>query len=105
MRAVRRRNWSTDDRLRMMRETLDTGAIAHAVADRHGASNGLLYTWRKQILAPATAGLALVAVVRKRQRTAGQPRDGAALGREHQGDGGAADAATLPMVLAEMGGR
>src|SRR3712207_8136157 len=56
VRAVRRRNWATEDRLRIVRETLEPGAVVQAVADRHGVSTGQLYTWRKQMLATAMAG-------------------------------------------------
>src|SRR5215210_8040232 len=63
VRAVRRRNWSTEDKLRIVRETLGPGAVAKAVADRHGISTGLLFTWRKAMLATAMAGFAPVEVV------------------------------------------
>jgi transposase len=56
VRAVRRRSWSTEDKLRIVRETLEPGAVATAVADRHGISTGLLFTWRKQMLATAMSG-------------------------------------------------
>ncbi|MDI3316010.1 MAG: transposase [Mycobacterium sp.] len=44
VRAVRRRSWSTEDKLRIVRETLEPGTVAKAVADRHGISTGLLFT-------------------------------------------------------------
>ncbi len=56
VRTVRRRSWSTEERLRIVRETLEPGAVAKTIADRHGISTGLLYTWRKQMLATAMAG-------------------------------------------------
>jgi transposase len=65
VREVRRRNWSTEERLRIVRETLEPGVIVQAVADRHGVSTGQLYTWRKQMLATAMAGF--VPVEGKRQ--------------------------------------
>ncbi|MBX6740978.1 MAG: transposase [Acetobacteraceae bacterium] len=46
-----------------MRETLEPGAVAKAVADRHGISTGLLFTWRKEMLAAAMAGFVPVEVV------------------------------------------
>ncbi len=49
VRAVRRRSWSAEDKLRIVRETLEPGAVAKAVADRHGISTGLLFTSRKEI--------------------------------------------------------
>lgn len=63
VRAGRRRNWLPEDRLRIVRETLEPGAVAKAVADRHGISTGLLFTWRKQMLATAMSGFAAVQVV------------------------------------------
>jgi transposase len=63
VRAERRRNWSTEDKLRIVRETLEAGAIAKAVADRHGISTGLLFTWRKEMLATAVSGFVPVEVV------------------------------------------
>ena len=62
VRAVRRRSWSTEDKLRIVRETLEPGAVATAVADRHGISTGLLFTWRKQMLATAMSGFVPVGV-------------------------------------------
>ena len=46
-----------------MRETLEPGAVATAVADRHGIGTGLLFTWRKQMLATAMSGFVPVDVV------------------------------------------
>jgi transposase len=63
VREVRRRNWLTEERLRIVRETLEPGVIVQAVADRHGVSTGQLYTWRKQMLATAMAGFVPVEVV------------------------------------------
>ena len=62
VRAVRRRSWATEDKLRIVRETLEPGAVATAVADRHGISTGLLFTWRKQMLATAMSGFVPVDV-------------------------------------------
>lgn len=63
VREVRRRNWSTEERLRIVRETLEPGVIVQAVEDRHVVSTGELYTWRKQMLATAMAGFVPVEVV------------------------------------------
>ena len=118
VRAVRRRNWATGDRLRIVRETLEPGAVVQAVADRHGVSTGQPYTWRKQMLATAVAGFAPVEVVPDPPRqglpappaapataeTAGSmeivPPTGASVRVR-----GAVDPATLRMVLTELGGR
>jgi transposase-like protein len=58
MRPERRHGWSSEDKLRIVRETLRPGAVASVVADQHGIGTGLLYTWRKQML---TADVRLVA--------------------------------------------
>jgi len=63
VRAVRRRNWSTEDKLRIVRETLAPGAVAKVVAERHGIGTGLLFTWRREMLATAMSGLVPVDVV------------------------------------------
>jgi transposase len=41
----RRRNWSTEVKLRIMDEALAPGASIAAVADRNGVCRSLLYTW------------------------------------------------------------
>jgi transposase len=92
--------------------------IVQAVADRHGVSTGQLYTWRKQMLATAMAGFVPVEVVPDEARL---PPPGSATppvitvppgmieivlpsGASIRVTG-AVDAATLRMVLAELGGR
>jgi transposase len=62
VRRERHRRWSEEDKLRIVRESLQPGMAVQAVADRYGIGNGLLYTWRKQILATAMAGFAPVQV-------------------------------------------
>ena len=44
----RRRRWSVDDKLRLVAETHEPGALIRAVAARHGVCESLLYTWRRQ---------------------------------------------------------
>lgn len=63
VRPERRRRWSTEEKLQIVRETLEAGAMPTAVARRHGISTGLLYTWRRQALAGALAGFVPVQVV------------------------------------------
>jgi transposase len=63
VRAERRRSWAPEDKLRIVRETLEPGAVSKAVAERHGISTGLLFTWRKQMLATAMSGFAPVEMV------------------------------------------
>lgn len=62
VRSERRRRWSAEDKLAIVRETLTPGAVAQVVANRHGIGTGLLYTWRKQMLRMAMTGFAAVAV-------------------------------------------
>jgi transposase len=62
VRSERRRRWSSKDKLAIVRETLASGAVAQVVADRHGISTGLIYTWRKQMLKAAMAGFAVVEI-------------------------------------------
>jgi transposase len=118
VRAVRRRNWPTEDKLRIVRETLEPGAVAKAVADRHGISTGLLFTWRKAMLATAMAGFAPVEVVPEAPKLEAPPATTSQAAAEAPGtielvlaSGatvrviGQVDPALLRAVLAELGGR
>lgn len=118
MREVRRRSWSSEERLRIVRETLEPGVIVQAVADRHGVSTGQLYTWRKQMLKTAMSGFVPVEMVPEipRLETPAPPtvpapldtpgtievtlRSGASIRIT-----GCADVAVLRVVLTELGGR
>lgn len=62
VRAERRRRWHVEQKLAVVRETLEPGAVAKVVAERHGISTGLLYTWRKHMLTTAMAGFMPVQV-------------------------------------------
>jgi transposase len=44
----RRRRWSSDEKLRLIEETLVPGAKVSEVARRNGISASLLFTWRRQ---------------------------------------------------------
>jgi transposase len=70
VRAERRRRWSAEEKLRIVRETLRPGAVAQAVANRNGIGTGLLYTWRKQMLTAAITGFAAVETVAEPQAAA-----------------------------------
>ena len=61
-RSERHRRWRPDEKLRMVRETLRPGAVLAEVARRHGIGTGLLYTWRREMLATEMAGFAPVQV-------------------------------------------
>ena len=118
VRQVRRRSWPIEDRLRIVRETLEPGTVVQAVADRHGISTGQLYTWRKQMLASAMSGFAPVEVVADAPQLSAPPLPSLAVASDAPGTieivlpsgasvrvTGGADAAVLRMVLAELGVR
>lgn len=44
----RRRRWSVADKLRIVAEVEEPGAVIRAVAARHGICESLLFTWRRQ---------------------------------------------------------
>ena len=44
---ARRRRWTTDEKLRIVEETLTCGDSVSAVARRHGVAPDLLYRWRR----------------------------------------------------------
>lgn len=78
-RPERRRRWASAQKLRIVQETLEPGAVATLVARRYGISTGLLYTWRKQALAGAMAGFLPVRILPEEgpKLVAPQPEDGA----------------------------
>ena len=115
VRTVRRRSWSAEDKLRIVSETLQPGAVAKVVADRHGIGTGLLFTWRREMLATAMSGFVPVAVVPESPPTAAvaPTKAGVAPGLIEAAFpsgatvriNGAVDPAMLRIVLAELGGR
>ena len=46
--AVRRRDWSDDDKVRIIVESLAPGANVSAIARRHGLRPQQLFTWRRE---------------------------------------------------------
>ena len=60
----RRRRWSDEAKLAILKETTQPGAIMALVARRHGIGTGLLYTWRRQLLQGAMAGFVPVELVK-----------------------------------------
>lgn len=56
VRVERRRRWSDEEKLAILKETTQPGALVASVARRHGIGTGQLYTWRKQLLRGAMAG-------------------------------------------------
>lgn len=48
-----RRRWSTDEKARIIEETLAPGAVVSEVARRHGISPQQLFGWRREARRPA----------------------------------------------------
>jgi len=61
--AMGRRRWSTDDRARILEETLAPGAVVSAVARRHGLTPQQLFTWRREASKRAEADAKALAFV------------------------------------------
>jgi transposase len=59
----RRRRWSTEEKLRVLAQSMAAGSSVSLVCRTHGISSGQLYTWRKQFRTGELTGFAPVAVV------------------------------------------
>ena len=102
----RRRRWSDDEKLAILKETTRPGAIMAVVARRHGIGTGQLYTWRRQLLQSAMAGFVPVELT-----SSVPPAKSAESGRiEIKGQGGftvsvdrLVDRAALKLVLEVVG--
>lgn len=57
----RRRNWPTEEKLRIMSEALEKGATISAVADRNDVSRSQLYTWLRHAREGKLPGLSMTA--------------------------------------------
>lgn len=55
----RRRRWSIEDKLKVLLDALEPHASISAVADRHGVSRNLLYTWLRLARAGRMPGLSI----------------------------------------------
>lgn len=55
--TARRRRWSTQDKLRMIEETLLPGESISVVARRHGVAPNLLYRWRRLMTEGGTVAI------------------------------------------------
>ena len=56
----RRRRWSSDEKARIVEETLAAGAVASEVARRHGISAQQLFGWRRAARLRGSEGAAAV---------------------------------------------
>jgi transposase len=61
--AERRRRWSYDERVRLVKETLQAGETVCGVARRHGLAQSLLFIWRRQARQGRLGGEAVPALV------------------------------------------
>lgn len=64
MRRVRKRVWTSEEKLAILREGMAPGAVRADVMRRHGISSSLFYTWRKQELAGPPSGFAAVQIAK-----------------------------------------
>lgn len=55
----RRRRWPAEDKLRIMSEALEPGAVVAAVADRNGVCRSQLYTWLRLARDDRLAGISI----------------------------------------------
>ena len=55
--TARRRRWRTQDKLRMIEETLLPGESISVVARRHGVAPNLLYRWRRLMTEGGTVAI------------------------------------------------
>lgn len=81
VRVERRRRWSDEEKLAILRETTETGAIVAVVARRHGIGTGQLYTWRRQLLKGAMAGFVPVELTRSEDPSKSVERGRIEIGR------------------------
>lgn len=59
----RRRRWSREEKLRIVRESLEPNAVVIEVARRNEVSASLIYMWRRQALAGLMEGFQRVEVI------------------------------------------
>ena len=78
VRRERRRRWTPVDKLRIVEEAFAPGAVAKRVAERHEISTGLLFTWRRQLMADASARFQPVHLIADPEVAAAAPSSGVA---------------------------
>src|ERR1700742_249926 len=69
MRRVRKRGWTTEEKVAILREGMAPGAVRADVMRRYGISSSLFYTWRKELTAPP-AGFAAVQIAEAADKAA-----------------------------------
>jgi transposase len=55
--VLRRRRWTTEQKLALVEEAMRPGSSVAGVADRHGVSRSLLFEWRRQAREGMMSGL------------------------------------------------
>ncbi len=71
--AMGRRRWSSDERARILEETLVPGAVVSVVARRHGLTPQQLFTWRREARKAAEAPTFVPAVITPEVATEPKP--------------------------------
>lgn len=104
VRPIRKRTWMPAEKLTIVREGLQRGAVPADIMRRHGISSSLFYTWRKQALAAAPAGFMPVRVAEPHRAQDSAPRAASRIEILTPGGttlriDGAVDACTLCAVL------
>lgn len=118
--ALGRRRWSSDERARILEETLVPGAVVSVVARRHGLSPQHLFTWRREARKAAEVPAFVPAVIapepasepmhakppRQRTKRGARRRRGAAIELEASGVtvriGDGASPATIAAVIGAL---
>jgi transposase len=67
----RRRRWSTEEKLRVLVQSIAPGSSASLTCRLHGISSGQLYTWRKQFRQGELTGFVPVAIAPEPARLEG----------------------------------
>ncbi|WP_413992701.1 IS66-like element accessory protein TnpA [Labrys okinawensis] len=76
----RRRQWRYEEKIRILEETMQTGAVVCDVARRHGVSQSLVFTWRRLAREGRLAGEVATGIVPvKITSTASPPPDEAGI--------------------------
>lgn len=58
-RVERRRRWTTEQKLKILAEALEPGAVVSVVADRNGISRSQVYAWKRLAQAGGIPGISL----------------------------------------------